>query len=511
MAAGVRPLHTRSMTNAPSSPTGPATTPESGYSGSFFDWIRGLGLSRSDDHWLAGVAGGIAAHTRLDPLIIRGAILVVAILGGPVLFLYAVAWALLPDSRGRIHAEQAIRGVFEPAMVAIGVLIVLTFLPFMQGVWWRGVPDWWNMPGWLEATLRTGWILALVAGLIWLTVFIARRVPRTPVPAGTSHAEFWAQPSAAPTAGMAADASAPADAAGAPSAAAASTATEFAEAPSATADAAPPFTGSSTTGPSSWYATPAAAHNGPVSPSAAEREAQRRQRDAARAEQRREHEERYRRRQPGAAYVSISLGLAVVAGALAPLLFGYREWSNAALVLGLGTALGVLAVATIIAGIRGKESGALGFFSVLAIIAILFAGVFPRGTSVSVVGNTTWMVSDAPENESTGYAMVAGAPTLDLTGLDDQSADVGGTVDLWLAAGSLDIVLPDDVPVVIEVNGLVAGLNYVDEDGDDHSRGGVFYRDEVRYGLTGSDDTTTVRVWVATAGVNITDSARSGR
>ena len=64
-------------------------------------------------------------------------------------------------------------------MIAIGVLIVLTFLPFMQGVWWRGVPDWWNMPEWLEATLRTGWILALVAGLIWLTVFIARRVPRT--------------------------------------------------------------------------------------------------------------------------------------------------------------------------------------------------------------------------------------------------------------------------------------------------------------------------------------------
>lgn len=507
MAAAARPLHTRSMTNAPSSPTGPSATPPGAqYSGSFFDWIRGLGLSRSDDHWLAGVAGGIAAHTRLDPLIIRGAILVVAILGGPVLFLYAVAWALLPDSRGRIHVEQAIKGVFEPAMVAIGVLIVLTFLPFMQGVWWRGVPDWWNMPGWLEATLRTGWILALVAGLIWLTVYIARRVPRAPVPAGTSHADFWTtQPTAAPTAGMA-DATAPTGAAGG-----AFTATEVPESPSTPADASQPFTDSPTTGSSNWYATPAAAHHGFPNPSVAEREAQRRQRDAARAEQRREHEERYRRRQPGAAYVSISLGLAVVAGALAPLLFGYREWSNAALVLGLGTALGALAIATIIAGIRGKESGALGFFSVLAIIAILFAGVFPRGTSVSVVGNTTWMVSDAPQDESTGYAMVAGAPTLDLTGLDHQSADVGGTVDLWLAAGSLDIVLPEDVPVIIEVNGLVAGLNYVDEDGDDHSRGGVFYRDEVRYGLTASDDTTTVRVWVAAAGVNIDDSMRSGR
>lgn len=502
MAAHETQRHTRNMTDAPPNPAGmPASSPDAVPPGSFFDWIRGFGLRRSDDRWLAGVAGGIAAHTRLDPLIIRGVLIVVAVLGGPVLFLYAVAWALLPDSQGRILLEQAIKGFFEPAMIAIGVLAVLTFLPFMQGVWWRGVPDWWNMPEWLEATLRTGWILALVAGLIWLTVYLARRVPRTPAPAPTSHSGFWAG-----TAGDAAPA-----AAGTAFPTSATTAASAAPAAPAGAGGAQPFVAD----PGTWYSTPAAAHAGygsaTVGPTAAEREAQRRQREAARAEWRRENEERYRQRRPGAAYVSIALGLAVVAGALAPVVLGYGTWSNAALVLGLSVALGVLALAIILSGIRGKESGALGFFAVVAVLAILFAGVFPRGTAVSVFGNTTWVVADAAEGDPVGYAMIAGSPTLDLTGLDDRSAEVGGTVDLWLVAGGLNVVVPEDVPVKVEVNGIVAGLNYVDADGDDHSRGGVFYRDEVGFGRTTSPDTTTVRIWVVTSGVNITGTSRSER
>ncbi|MET1052005.1 MAG: PspC domain-containing protein [Mycetocola sp.] len=529
------------MTDAPSSPAGtPSGTPSASSAGSFFDWIRGFELRRSDDHWLAGVAGGIAAHTRLDPLIIRGIFIVVAILGGPIFFLYAVAWALIPDARGRIYLEQALRGVFEPAMIAIGVVLLLTFVPFARGVWWGGVPDWWNMPGWLEATLRTGWILVLVGGLIWLAVVLARRMPRGGDVPPTSHAGFWsgaqtngtstpfAAPAGPPATGVwAAQPAASSTQPGSPAQADATPAD-----PSASADQ--PAAGQASPGPSgsdpsgasqpeqptqpygsgpasTWYGTPAAAHQNYPGSIAAEREAQRRARDAARAQQRREHEERYRRRQPGAAWVSIWLGLALVGGTLAPILAGHRDWSNAAVLLGLGTALAVLAVGTIIAGIRGKESGALGFFAVVAIVAMLFTGVFPRGTAVSVVGNTTWNVTDADVAEPTGFAMLAGSPTLDLTGLDARSAEVGGVVDLWLGAGSLDVVVPSDVPVIVEVNGLVTGLNYVDEDGDDHSRGGVFYRDEVRFGSTASADTTTVRIWVITGGVTLSSTERSGR
>ena len=190
------------MNDAPTTDGSTATTaPTPPRPSNFFDWIRGTGISRTDDAWLGGVAGGIARHTGLDPLIIRGIILVVALLGGPALFLYAVAWALLPDSSGRIHTERSIQGIFDPAMIAIILLVTFTFLPFMQGIWWQGAPDFWNMPEWLETTLRSGWVLALIAGLIWLTVVIARRTPggMAEAPAARSHADFWTS-SATPTA-----------------------------------------------------------------------------------------------------------------------------------------------------------------------------------------------------------------------------------------------------------------------------------------------------------------------
>ncbi|WP_336697424.1 PspC domain-containing protein [Curtobacterium sp. USHLN213] len=66
----------------------------------FFDWIRGIHVTRSDDRWLAGVCGAVAERTGLDPLVVRGVAIVVALLGGPVFLAYAAGWALLPDSSG---------------------------------------------------------------------------------------------------------------------------------------------------------------------------------------------------------------------------------------------------------------------------------------------------------------------------------------------------------------------------------------------------------------------------
>jgi phage shock protein PspC (stress-responsive transcriptional regulator) len=478
------------MNDAP--PTPAAAADAAPQHSTFFDWIRSAGLVRTDDGWLAGVAGGIARRTSLDPLIIRGIIIVVAILGGPALFLYAVAWALLPDSQGRIHAERALRGIFDPAMVAIGVLVILTFIPFMQGIWWQGVPDFWNMPEWLEATLRSGWVLALVAGLVWLTVVVARQTPAfsTP-PAAQPTTGFWTSTASEQT-----------------SQPAAAQTVEYPE--TTTAPGAAP-------GSSTWYATPEAAHSGsPTYPAAwkpgqSERDAQRRIRDAERARQRREHEERYRRRQPGAAFVSISLGVALLAGVFTAIALGYTTFSDTAVLVGVGTALGVLALATILAGIRGKESGSLGFFAVVAILVLLFAGVFPRGTAVAVVGNTTWEVTDAAQGSSTGFSMAAGSPTLDLSPLDARGADVGGLVELWLGAGTVNLVLPEDVPVILEVAGGVAGLSYTGADGDHRDRGAPIYREVVRFGDTTETDTTTVRIWLGAGSVDIADTPRSAR
>ncbi|PWC06247.1 PspC domain-containing protein [Mycetocola zhujimingii] len=513
------------MNEAPSTPDAPPA--QGGYAppapqGTFFDWIRGTGIGRSDDAWLGGVAGGIARHTGLDPLIVRGVILVVALLGGPALFLYAIAWALLPDSSGRIYTERALRGIFDPAMIAIIILVTLAFLPFMQGIWWRGAPDAWNMPRWLESTLSTGWTLALIAGLIWLTVVIARRVPssRTQAPGQPeprSHADFWTSPAqaapAAPTEGPTATSAGPS-----------TDSTPDAGANATAPQGFVPTSAANPTGAEPWFATAEAAHsatdqgtrvygavwNPPQRPDAAEREAERRRRAAIHAEQRREHEERYRSRQPGAAFVSISLGLAVLTGVFVAIALGYTTMSETAVVIGTGSALGVLALATIIAGIRGRESGWLGFFAVVAVLALLFVGVFPRGTAVSVFGNTTWHVIDAPADSTSGFAMAAGSPTLDLSALDDPGAETGGTVDLWLAAGTVDLVLPEDAPVILEVAGGVAGISYVD-DGELRENGAPLYRQVLRFGDTSDSDTTTVRIWIGAGSVDLENNARSAR
>ena len=55
----------------------------------FLLWVAGLGVVRSDG-WLGGVAAGIAARLRIDPLIVRGVLVVAALFGLPVIFLLSL-------------------------------------------------------------------------------------------------------------------------------------------------------------------------------------------------------------------------------------------------------------------------------------------------------------------------------------------------------------------------------------------------------------------------------------
>lgn len=100
----------------------------------FFSWVRGLGVVRGDA-WLGGVCGGLAARLRIDPIIVRGIFAVVAVLGFPALLVYAIAWALLPDTTGRIHLRELFRGRFDPAMIGILILTVLSFFPVVPWLW----------------------------------------------------------------------------------------------------------------------------------------------------------------------------------------------------------------------------------------------------------------------------------------------------------------------------------------------------------------------------------------
>lgn len=421
----------------------------------FFDWIRGIHVTRSDDRWLAGVCGAVADRTGLDPLVVRGVAIVVALLGGPVFLAYAAGWALLPDSSGRIHVERMIRGVLDPALIAIGVLVVLTFVPAVQGIWWQGVPVAWGMPGWLSATLGTAWTIALVGCAVWLVVVLARRGSQPPDtdaadPAGAgARGDFWTS----------ADEPAPAPA------------------PAST----PTSTG---------WTSAADRHRQHVDRMRAERERA--------AERRAERAERL----PGTAFVAVSVGLALVAGA------GVAVWAQQTdlpvPVLGIAAAVAVLAVATIVAGVRGRESGGLGLFATIGVVALVVTGVLPGGTQLTVIGGTTWRVDDVGQGAERNYAMVVGGPTLDLRGLGE--SDGGGKVNLWLGAGGAEVLLPTDAPVRVQVSGIGYGVDLHPEDDADDSLGGVLGTTTVENRAARSADAadiTTVHVWVVGGGVDV--------
>ena len=71
------------------------TTPESTPAPS----VPALGFRRSrGDRWIAGVCGGIAASTGLDPNLVRVLAVLLAVFGHLVgLIAYLAAWALVPE------------------------------------------------------------------------------------------------------------------------------------------------------------------------------------------------------------------------------------------------------------------------------------------------------------------------------------------------------------------------------------------------------------------------------
>lgn len=53
---------------------------------------------RTNERWIAGVAGGVAHRFDLDPTLVRCVWVVLSLFAGVGLVLYGLAWALLPRS-----------------------------------------------------------------------------------------------------------------------------------------------------------------------------------------------------------------------------------------------------------------------------------------------------------------------------------------------------------------------------------------------------------------------------
>jgi phage shock protein PspC (stress-responsive transcriptional regulator) len=143
---------------------GPGTPPPSGPRVTR-DEMKDLGRLRRSvtDRHVAGVAGGIARHLDVDPIIIRVALVVATFFGGAGLLLYVAAWILVPEEGTAdepLGLDQRSRTI---ALAGVGVLALLAALGDWAGAFW--------FP----------WPRAIGVGLVvW---FLHRKEQRSPAPA----------------------------------------------------------------------------------------------------------------------------------------------------------------------------------------------------------------------------------------------------------------------------------------------------------------------------------------
>ncbi|WP_295124170.1 PspC domain-containing protein [uncultured Leifsonia sp.] len=441
---------------AAQNPAGPYGGPQTGFSGRgtrFFDWMRSLGVTRTDG-WVGGVCAGIAYRIGIDPLIVRGIAVVAALLGAPVVLLYAIAWALLPDREGRIHLQRLFEGEFEAPIVAIGVLIVLSLLPWTNGVWWFGSP-FGHDPGWFDIVGRIFWTLVVLGAAAALIVVAVRNADRRagrggPAPAGGT--------TAAPAA------------AAAPSAPAAPAAAASASAPPPPAVAigseppAPPAPGAAATEEevADWRERQAqwrAEHDQWKQRLADDMRAVKAQRSAelraqasaanAEAEARRAS---YRAANPrvGAAIGWLAVGLALVAGSLAGALWGtLTGLPGYALTASLAAATLVFGVTVLIAGIARRRSGFLIFLGILLAALTALAALLPTSPGVRLdAGASNGSQLSVSPTGSANCLQGWGETTIDLS--RDLTASGTPVVNLAKGPGATTVVVPADATVRLQ-------------------------------------------------------------
>lgn len=490
----------------------------------FFSWLRGLGLQRQSG-WLGGVCGGIATRIGLDPLLVRGIAVVLAVIGAPVALLYAVAWFLLPDETGTIHAQQLGRGRVTRALPGIVAVFLASFLPLTQGFWYAGALYWGDL-GWGGATGRIIWTAVLLAAVITLVVWLARRatndIPTTPattddrpetVPSFPAESAQAAGPDAAGAPG--ADAT-PAHVA--PGTAAFAAASGAAASAPLTAPSEPPAPGADASAEelAAWKAQQHEWQRQRAAWAAEQRRSERERRqalaqeqaiEAARVARERTRIRRLTRPRASAGIVFLVLGVALVSGAIAAFASAQESATRGAeWMIGAGVLVLVLGAGTVAVALGRRRSGALAFFSILAVLALAVAVVLPPDRQTIPPG-AGWGIDTSRDGR---YAQLTG-----YTGLYIPDRDNGTVVvDLWQAFGTIHVDVAQGATVRIELTTDAAQQWVsVDENYNDSTGRYSGYRvDDGRWQLTigeGEPD-LVLRLWTgAGAWLNISSSGDS--
>ena len=399
----------------PSSTDGPA-----GPGAGFFGWVRSLRITRGQDRWVGGVATGISARTGLDVVLVRGLFVVLAIFGGIGLLVYGLAWALLPEPDGRIHAESAARGNWTSGMTGALVASLL-------GLWRPNAPLFGNTGGFGGFIWSLFWIGVAVFIVYWISNSSRNRNDAVP---GTLPMDTYSTGSATagtPTSDQSSD----------PSGGSASSGTVPRSTPPT--DALPPVT----------YPTPP--YTVPFRPPAKPAPATPR---------------------PAGSDIAIFLGGALLLAALVLVLdyVGVLALGGSVISVALATGVVVLGLGIVLLGIRGRSSGALGFLAAVGIAATMLSSASPLTGNWVLADQGRWsMTAASPSPE--GYTVFAGQGRVDLTGLTDLSRDV--VIPVSAAAGNVNILVPDDVPVDVRSRLALSSTDLVSA-ADTTSIGGVW-------------------------------------
>ncbi|WP_394939592.1 PspC domain-containing protein [Psychromicrobium sp. YIM B11713] len=389
----------------------------------FFGWLRSLGIVRGSDRWIGGVASGVAARWGIDPIIVRGIIVVASIFFGIGLLAYGLAWALLPEPDGRIHVQEVGKGTWSSGMTGATIFALLGILPFWRGLIFFNIFDsgWW-FP----------WPLIWLAGIVGVIIWAVNR-GKTSRPR-SSQSDTYRPTPYRPTAttGQAANGSTatgptqPYQSFTQSSAAQSLGESAVTEAqPAFSSSVSPPSTQPLSTAPFSM-ADFARQPRVPRSPGA------------------------------GPIILCITLGLAILlaGGLFLAELLGFIHgpiavvaWSAAGVVCGIGI---------VVAALRGRRSGGLGFFAVCSLlVAAVMAMVpsIPSNAAWTFARTASWTANDASEIQQ-GFVVTAGSGLIDVRQLRAPQQSV--TVPVLINAGSVEISVPKSLPVRIE-NDMLAG------------------------------------------------------
>jgi phage shock protein PspC (stress-responsive transcriptional regulator) len=402
----------------------------------FYTALRRPGIVRNrDGRWFAGVATGLARWLGVDPLVVRAGFILFSIFFGMGVALYLVLWLLMPDERGEIHIERALK---HGEGSSIFLLVVTAVSVLGGGPWWGG-----DFQG-----FRFFGFALLVAGAWW---FLTRT---------DTGRDLMAQ---APWKNHGASAGAPASADPASSAAPAPVTGLGGSAATATTHPAYGSTGNAAANAGATLAT-----HRPPAPTPV----------------------RYRTPSIGFAGGLLVLGLAILTGVVFSLVAEGAGWPGNHVAIGIASGVGMLGLAIVVAGITGRRSG-LGFFAVVGLIAAAATTASPAGLSQPwQVGERSYAVTSLKPAPT--YELGLGDLRIDLTKAD-YKAPGSDTVTATMGAGQLTIVVPEGVPVTVNAKARAGALKATGssegdlnlESGDASLRaGGISWERQVHFGPT---------------------------